>query len=133
MRRVIWSVVLLSGCVSNGPHPLRPLEIPTAPYSGVASSRLTGTLTYDAGCLLFRGDSKRVQLVPVWPDGSRFNGTSIAFHQPGRMDQTIVMNEEFLMSGQPLQWSGLAGPRISLHQHLCGGTPFAVASVRPAN
>jgi len=132
MRRAFCVLLMLSGCVSSGPHPLRPLEIPTVPYSGVVSSRLAGTLTYDSGCLLFRGDD-RVQLVPIWPDGTRFNGTSVTFHQPGRMDQTIVINEEFLMSGQPAQWTRLPGARIPLHQRVCGGTPFAVAGVRPAN
>jgi hypothetical protein len=133
VRRAYFVFLLLAGCVSSGPHPLPPLEIPTAPYSGVVSSRLTGTLTYDGGCLLFRGDARKVQLVPIWPDGTRFNGTSVIFHQPGRMDQTIVMNEEFVMSGEPVQWGRIAGPRIPLHQRLCGGIPFAVAAVRPAN
>jgi hypothetical protein len=133
MRRAIWSLLLLSGCVSTGPHPLRALEIPTVPYRAIVATRLAGTLTYDGGCLLFRSDTKRVQLVPIWPDGTRFNGTSVTFHQPGRMDQTIVINEEFLMSGQPVQWARLPGPRIPVHQQQCGGIPFAVATVRPAD
>ena len=133
MRRACLLVLLLSGCVSSGPHPLRPLEIPTAPYSGLVSSKLSGTLTYQGQCLLFRSDANQVQLVPVWPDGTRFNGTSVIFHQPGRMDQPVLINEEFLMSGQPRPWAGVPGPRIPLHQRQCGGTPFLVAGIRPAN
>ena len=133
MRRGSLLALLLCGCVSNGIHPLRPLEIPTAPYAGVVTTALTGTLTYDGGCLLFRADQKPLQFVPIWPDGTTFNGTSVIFHQPGRMDETVVVNEEFQMAGQPVQWARLPGPRIPLHQRVCRGTPFAVARVRPAN
>ena len=127
------AALLLNGCMSHGVHPLRPLEIPTAPYNGISTAALTGSLTYEGGCLLFRDDDRRFQLVPVWPVGSTFNGTSITFHEPGRADQRIVLAEEFLMSGQPLQWSRMAGPRLVLHQRRCGGEPFAVLGVRPAN
>jgi hypothetical protein len=109
------------------------MEIPTAPYLGIESARLSGTLTYQGQCLLFRSDANQVQLIPVWPDGTRFNGTSVIFHQPGRMDQPLLMNEEFLMSGKPVQWAGIPGPRTPVHQRQCGGTPFVVASIRPAN
>lgn len=125
--------LLLAGCVSQGVHPLRPLEIATAPYNGVATTALTGTLMYEGGCLLFRGDDHAVQLFPIWPDGSTFNGTSVIFHEPGRADQRVVLAEEFLMAGQPLQWSRVPGPRIPLHQRRCGGRPFAVLGIRPAN
>lgn len=127
------SASLLWGCVSNGLQPLRPLEIATAPYRGITTTALTGTLMYEGGCLLFRDDQNRRHLYPVWPDGSTFNGTSIIFHEPGRADQRVVVNEEFLMEGQPLQWSSLPGPRVLVYQRQCGGQPFAVLGVHPAN
>jgi hypothetical protein len=127
------SAILLAGCVSHGVHPLRPLEIPTAPYNGVITTALTGTLMYEGGCLLFRDDEKRLQLVPIWVEGSIFNGTSVIFHEPGRAEQRVVLGEEFLMEGQPLQWSRVVGSRLALHQRRCGGEPFAVLRVRPAN
>ena len=133
MHRGTLLALLLGGCVSNGVHPLRPLEIPTAPYFGVVTARMTGTLTYDGGCLLFRADDRRAQLVPIWPNGTTFNGTSVIFHQPGRMDETIIINEEFQMSGDPVQWARLPGSRIPLYQRACPGLAFAVAGVRPAN
>src|SRR5947208_10504012 len=134
MRQVAFvSALLLAGCVSHGVHPLRPLEIPTAPYNGIATTALTGTLMYEGGCLLFRDENNRLQLVPVWPDGSTFNGTSALFHEPGKADQRIVVGEEFQMAGQPLQWSRVPGQRIVLHQRRCGGAPFAVLGIRPAN
>jgi hypothetical protein len=88
---------------------------------------------YEGGCLLFRDDENRYRLVPVWPDGSTFNGTSVIYHEPGRADQRIVVGEEFLAEGQPLQWPRVPGQRIVLHQQRCGGAPFAVLGVRPAN
>ena len=134
MRQIFYlSALVLAGCVSSGVHPLRPLEIPTAPYIGAPTTALTGTLMYESGCLLFRDERNRQRLVPVWPEGSIFNGTSVIFHEPGKADQRIVVGEEFLMAGQPLQWSRVPGARIVLHQRQCGGQPFAVLGIRPAN
>lgn len=134
MRRIAFFLAaLLVGCVSGGPHPLRPLEIPTAPYNGIVTTGLTGTLLYEGGCLLFRDDAKRMQLVPVWPDGTIFNGTSVIFHEPGKADQRIVLGEEFLMQGQRVTWRNVPGPRTILHQQQCGGQPFMVLGIRPAN
>jgi hypothetical protein len=132
-RAVSVLIALLGGCASNAVHPLRPLEIPIAPYNGITTAALTGSLIFEGGCLMFRDDGKRVHLVPVWPDGSIFNGTSVIFHEPGRADQRIVVGEEILLEGQPLQWSRVPGQRIVLHQRRCGGEPFAVLGVRPAN
>src|SRR5258708_29239365 len=134
MRPVaIILALLIAGCASPGVQPLRPLEIPTAPYNGITTTALTGTLMYEGGCLMFRDDDKRIRLVPVWPEGSSFNGTSALFHEPGKADQRIVVGEEFFMEGQPLQWLRVPGPRIVLHQRRCGGEPFAVLGIRPAN
>jgi hypothetical protein len=128
----VWPL-LLAGCVSNGVQPLRPLEIATAPYSPIITASPTGTLAYEHGCLSFYDDARTQILAPIWPEGTIFNGTSLVFHKPGRADQPIVLNEEFVLSGRPLTWPTVPGPRASLFQRQCGGTPFAVADVRPAN
>src|SRR5438876_9925881 len=94
MRQIFYlSALVLAGCVSSGVHPLRPLEIPTAPYIGAPTTALTGTLMYESGCLLFRDERNRHRLVPVWPEGSIFNGTSVIFHEPGKSDQRIGVGE----------------------------------------
>ena len=50
------ALALLAGCVSTpGIRPLRPLEIPTAPYQEFVTSSLIGSLSYEGGCLLFYG------------------------------------------------------------------------------
>ena len=125
--------LLLAGCVSNGVQPLRPLEIATAQYTGIVTATRIGSLAYEHGCLLFYGDSPKQILAPVWPEGSVFNGTSLIFHKPARADQPIVLNQEFVLSGQPLTWPVVPGPRASLFERQCGSAPFAVAEVRPAN
>lgn len=137
MRKVMLSAVLLLGaCVSNtngGVHPLRPLEIAMAPYQPTVTAALAGSLMYEGNCLLFRDEATKVYLMPVWPYGSSFNGTGLLFHQPGKTDQRIMVAEEFLMEGQPLQWSTLSGATYAPFLNQCGYQPFFVSSVRPAN
>ena len=134
MRPAVFVLGLaLAGCVSSGVQPLRPLEIATAPYTGIPTTAFTGSLMYEGGCLLFRDDRRRVQLFPVWPDGSSFNGTSVTFHEPGKAEQRVVVAEEFQMEGRPLQWASVPNPRINLYRQRCGGDPFAVLRIHPAN
>ena len=136
MRKMMISVaVLLEGCVTstNGVHPLRPLEIATAPYQPTVTAALAGSLMYEGNCLIFRDEATKIYLMPVWPNGSSFNGTGLLFHQPGKTDQRIMIAEEFLMEGQPLQWSTLSGATYAPVLSQCGYPPFVVASARPAN
>jgi len=137
MRKATLSVMaLLQACATStngGVHPLRPLEIATAPYQPTVTAALAGTLMYEGNCLLFRDEATKVYLMPVWPVGSTFNGTALLFHQPGKADQRIMIAEEFLMEGQPLQWSTLSGVTYAPFLRQCGMQPFFVSSVRPAN
>ena len=51
------ALALLAGCVTTpGIRPLKPLEIPTAPYQEVVTSSLLGSLSYEGGCLLFHDE-----------------------------------------------------------------------------
>lgn len=134
MKLIVCALpLLLAGCVSNGVQPLRPLEIATGPYNGFVAATHTGTLAYEHGCLTFYDDAHRLALMPVWPEGTIFNGTSLIFHKPGKADQPIVLNQEFVLSGQPLIWSAVPGPHGPLFERQCGGIPFSVAEVQPAN
>jgi len=137
MRPAIFvSAFTLAACASSVPaplQPLQPLEIATAPYDGIATTKLSGSLMYEGGCLLFRDDGQHLRLFPIWPDGSTVNGTSVIFHEPGKDDQRIVVGEEFLMAGRPVQWRQIPNARIVLHRERCGGPPFAVLDIRPAN
>jgi hypothetical protein len=134
MRSFLFALpAVLGACVSNGVQPLKPLEIVTLRYSPTVTSSATGSLAYERGCLQFYDESGKQMLSPVWPDGTIFNGTSVVFHKPGRADQPIVLNQEFVLSGQPLTWSAVPGPRATEFQRQCGGTPFVVADVAPAN
>jgi hypothetical protein len=127
-------ISLLGGCMSHqGVRPLRPLEIPTAPYHELATIALTGSLEYEAGCLLFHDDETGGLLLPVWPTGSTFNGTALQFHKPGKADQRIMVAEEFQMAGQPLQWTTLGAPTYQQFQRQCGAAPFFVSATRQAN
>lgn len=138
MRKATLSVLaLLQACATTstggGVHPLRPLEIATAPYQGIVTAALPGSLMYEGNCLLFRDEATKSYLMPVWPIGSTFNGTAVLFHQPGKADQRIMVAEEFLMEGQPLRWSTLSGETYAPFLHQCGVQPFYVSSARPAN
>ena len=101
MKRILlMSAMSLGSCVSPSVHSLKPLEIATAPYEGIPTEGLTGSLMYEGDCLLFRDEGNHLQLMPVWPDGSTFNGTSVTFHEPGKAEQRIIIGEEFRMEGQ---------------------------------
>lgn len=137
MRRLAPLVFLaLPGCASGGNHPirpLRPLELATAPYSAVSSSRLTGSLMYEGGCLLFRDDQGRPALLPVWPTGSIFDGTSVIFHEPGHAEQPILIAQHFVMEGRKASWSELPTESFAPFQHQCAAQPFMVSEVSPAD
>jgi len=126
-------VLLLAGCASPGVHPLRPHDLAVAPYQETITSALTGSLMYEGGCLLFRDEATTAHLLPVWPLGSTFNGTSVIFHEPGKPEQRVLVGEEFVMSGQPIAWSALAAPTSLPFHNQCNVEPFFVSGVRPAN
>jgi hypothetical protein len=129
------ALVLLAGCISHPTiRPLRPLEIPTAPYQEVVTSSLVGSLAYEGGCLLFHDEKSHGWLLPVWPAGTTFNGSEVFFHVPHKPDQRLVVTEEFVMGGQPLSWSKLPAGTYQPIEHQCGAyQPFLVSSVRPAD
>jgi hypothetical protein len=134
MRLVLFALpMLLVGCASSGVHPLEPLEIPIVGYSPAVTASASGTLAYEHGCLLFVEDGGKQIVAPVWPDGTIFNGTAVIFHRPGRADQPVVLNEEFVISGQPLTWSNVPAAHATQFERQCGHSPFAVAEVAPAN
>lgn len=136
MRKTgLFAFLLLTGCITHPPvHPLRPLEIATAPYQWVATRALNGSLMYEGGCLLFHDEGSGAVVMPVWPWGSSFNGTAVMFHRPSKADEWVMVNEQLLLSGQPLQWSTLATPYYQPFQGQCGAyPPFFVTAVRPAD
>ncbi|HEY7005010.1 MAG TPA: hypothetical protein VH392_00865, partial [Sphingomicrobium sp.] len=115
-------------------RPLRPLEIPTAPYQAMATTTLTGSLMYEGGCLLFRDEDSGSLLMPVWPTGSSFNGTALLYHLPGKSDQWVAVSQQELLYGQPIQWTTLGAPEYQPFQSQCGAyAPFFVTAVRPAD
>lgn len=136
MRKVaLLILLLLPSCMTNGSRirPLRPLELAVAPYRDSVTATLTGSLMYEGGCLLFRDDKPKARLLPVWPIGSVFNGTSVIFHQPAKSDQRIAIGEEFLMEGELGNWSTLPPATFLPFRHQCGAEPFLVSSVHPAD
>jgi hypothetical protein len=137
MRKTgLLALLVLQACVANrgqGIRPLRPLELAVSPYTETVTAGLTGSLTYEDGCLLFREDATRARLLPVWPTGSVFNGTSVIFHQPGKADQSVLVGEEIMMEGEPQQWLAMARATYAPFEHQCSAQPFFVSRLRPAN
>lgn len=136
MRRAgLFGILMLAACTTHsGIRPLRPLEIATAPYQEDAPAALAGSLMYEGGCLLFHDDESKAISLPVWPVGTTFNGTSVRFHKPGKADQLLTINEEFVMAGRPREWGVLGAATYRPLQHQCGAyQPFFVALIRPAN
>jgi len=134
MRRVALLTLLpLQSCATHGVHPLSPQDLATAPYQSVVTAELTGSLLYEGGCLLFRDDDQTVQLLPVWPPGSEFNGTTLTFHSPGKSDQLVVIAQVLRIEGQPIQWSALSAPAFAPIHRQCAAPPFFVSRITPAN
>jgi len=132
VRKVLWSFLLLAGCATHGVHPLRPLDVATAPYAeGAAVDEVSGSLTYDDHCLGFRElDGQR--LLPIWPRDSVFNGTSLMFHRPGKAEQPLLINQEIAIRGEPLP-AAYVQANFAPYARRCGGVPFFVAEVAPAD
>jgi hypothetical protein len=89
---------------------------------------------YEGGCLLFRNDRNGAILMPVWPQGSSFNGTALLYHLPGKADQWVTVAQEVMLSGHSAGWTNLGAPPYQPFQRQCGGyAPFFVSQVRPAD
>lgn len=132
MRTWGFAFLALGACAGGGVHPLKPLNLPTVPYvEGAAVEAIAGSLTFDDGCLLFRAKGGE-RLLPLWPRGSVFNGTSLMFHRPGKTDRPLLVNEELLLSGERLPTTYVQANFADYAQR-CGGVPFFVAKVRPAD
>lgn len=134
-RRIcLLALWLLPGCAADhgGIRPLRPLELATGPYEGTVTTMLTGSLMYEDGCLLFREERTNARLLPIWPTGSVFNGTSVIFHEPAKAEQPILVSQQFVMEGRPLPWTQLP-PGYAPFEHQCAAQPFVVSRVRPAD
>ncbi len=135
-KAALIPMLMVGGCISNHPavRPLRPLEIPLAPYRDVATAAHEGTLMYEGGCLLLRDERTRALFMPVWPFGSSFNGTALLVHVPGKTDQRIMVAEEVLVRGEADPWATLGGAVYRPFQNQCRGyEPFLVSSVRPSD
>ena len=130
----LFALCLLPACAANqgGIRPLRPLELAAAPYEGTVTTALTGSLTYEGGCLLFLDGRTGARLLPVGPQGSVFNGTSVIFHEPGKAEQPILVSQQFVMEGRPIPWSELKGGYAPF-EHQCATLPFMVSKVGPAD
>ena len=133
-KEALLALVVLQGCASHtGVRPLRPLELATARYQDVSGTALTGSLLYEDGCLLFRDEESKTLLLPIWPAGSTFNGTSVIFHEPAKADQRLIIGEEIAIQGQAYAWSSLAHDYYQTFERQCSVGPFVVGHVRPAN
>ena len=132
MRKAVWAFLGLTACAAHSVHPLRPLPIPTAYYQeGAAVDDLSGSLTYEDGCLGFRTEEGE-HLLPIWPKDSVFNGTSLTFHVPGKTDQPLLINQQIEIGGERLPVA-YAQTNYTANFQRCGGTPFFIAAVRPAD
>jgi hypothetical protein len=129
-------LLLLTSCATGDEHhvrPLRPLELATAPYQEFITNQLAGSLAYEGSCLLFREDRTNSWLMPIWPMGSVFNGTSVIFHEPGKADQQLLVAQQLAIEGRALSWRDLDANYYGPFAHQCAAQPFLVTKVRPAD
>jgi hypothetical protein len=122
-------------CATRGPtvRPLRPLEIPTAPYVEGGQDSVTGSLVYEGNCLLLRDEDGGRLLQPVWPIGTTFNGTSVLFHRPGKAETRIVIPEQTFFTGTLTDWASVSMAAARPFEVTCGAPPILVSTITPAN
>lgn len=134
MRKLaILGCLLLPSCTAatSGYRPLPPLALATLPYEWTGAASMTGTLFYEHDCLLFHDEGENRVVLPVWPDGSRFDGNTVIMHTPGKADQPVLVSEEAVLTGNLLQ--GPPPPSLARFEHQCPSRPFVVTAVTPAN
>jgi hypothetical protein len=132
MCKVLWSFLVLAGCAAQPMHPLRPKDVPTAPYvEGASAEAVDGSLAWQDGCLLFRSDAGN-RLLPIWPHTSVFNGTALIFRRPGKTEQPVLVNQEIEIGGERLP-AAYAQANFGPYVQRCGGQPFFVADIEPAS
>lgn len=132
-KAVLMGVLLLQACASTGVRPLHSDEIPLAPYHSAAKEQIVGSLMYEGGCLLFTNEDRTRQLLPVWPTGTQLQESMLTFHQPAKAEQRLIVGEEVRLDGEVGDWSQLDPALYAPFQHQCGGQPFFVSAVTPAN
>lgn len=138
MRKLsfVLAALALSACVGSGEsgnRPLRPYEIATDTYRSGGTQSFVGSLMYEGGCLLFEGEKNSARVLPVWPNGTRFEESVVTFHQPAKSDQLVPIAGELRIDGWAADWSRLDPHRFAPFRRQCGGIPFFVSSVAPAN
>jgi hypothetical protein len=57
----------------------------------------------------------------------------VLFHEPAKSDQWVIVAEEFVMSGERVQWPALGTAAYQPFYRQCTAQPFTVSHVRPAN
>jgi hypothetical protein len=125
--------LLLQACASSQIRPLRPNELPTGPYHESGSQTFVGTLMYEGNCLLFEDEDKSMRVLPVWPHGSTFEESLITFHQPGKLEQRVMVGQEIELKGEKSDWAAVADSHLAPFEHQCGSEPFFVSGMTPAN
>jgi hypothetical protein len=132
-KSALAAMVLLQACAPHSIRPLRPYEIATAPYHSADSETLVGSLMYEGGCLLFRSEDGRRQVLPIWPTGTIFQESLLTFHRPTKSDQKVTVAQEIQLQGQAADWSSLDVGLYERFRHQCGSQQFFVSAVTPAN
>jgi hypothetical protein len=64
---------------------------------------------------------------------SRFEESLITFHRPAKADQRVIVGEEIRLDGEQSDWANLPDSDLAPFRHQCGGQPFFVSAVTPAN
>ena len=125
----------VGACVTHHDYvrPLHPQELAISPYDGTLAASAEGSLAFENGCLFFREDGTNARLFPIWPEGSIFNGTSIIYHEPGKAQQPVLIAQQFAIQGRTVAWSQLDQATYAPFEHQCGGQPFLVSRLIPAN
>ena len=94
---------------------------------------MEGRLVSKDGCLLLAANrhGRDLQLLPVWPTGSRYNGVAVVPSLPGAAETSFVVGADVKVEGGGPDWSDLPTNFDYLlpWRDKCGARPFFVSAV----
>jgi hypothetical protein len=96
----------------------------------VVVSEFSGRLALERDCLVLRIPQRSQTFLPIWPEGSRFDGRKVTLAIPGRAPILLPLTRDVRIGGSGRPWHEVpATLGLSEIASRCPFTPFFVVEV----